>query len=344
MARGEAPNPEAALELQRLKNRQWAQREIDQETAADIEIPLHSVAEIRARKRPEWLVEDIIPESSIVLMAGPPGIGKSFTALGISLSVASGSSWLGRPVKPARVLYIAGEGVSGFPGRVEAHEAFHGVTVPDDGFMLAETGVNLSSEASVERLAEIIKRERFGLVVLDTFRKLSAVKDENDSALVTEVFRNALRLRQAAPDCSVLIVHHANKTGDVNGSFAFQSEPDVVWVLEGNSEGFSMSSRTEDHGKMKDAPGDRIKGLRLRPALDSAVVTSSPRLVVDPLTGLITSQTYKTAKLRETIMLNGECSRNTALRTIENLMATGRLLKVAHGTYLVAAESEAQAA
>src|SRR6476620_12374137 len=54
---------------------------------------------------PPWLASD-----TAALVYGPPGIGKSFLALGIAWAVASGGSFLGwRAPRPHKVLYLEGE-------------------------------------------------------------------------------------------------------------------------------------------------------------------------------------------------------------------------------------------
>ena len=54
---------------------------------------------------PPWLASD-----TTALVYGPPGIGKSFLALGVAWAVASGGSFLGwRSPRPRRVLYVDGE-------------------------------------------------------------------------------------------------------------------------------------------------------------------------------------------------------------------------------------------
>lgn len=311
-----------------------AQALLSADEFAAVDIPLASVSDIRDRPRARWHVDGIVPESALCLVAGPPGVGKSFLALGLSLSIAAGIPFLGRNVRPGRVLYVAGEGMSGFPARVESFERYNAVTVPPEAFMMADTGVNLSNEASVKRLAGIIERECFDVVVLDTFRKLSAVADENDAALVTEVFRNALRLREAHPGCTVIIVHHSNKSGDVNGSLAFQSEPDVIWVASGDDRAFKLSSFTEDHGKIKDGQPERIGGLALHSVGESAVVVQGDAgFNMDPLLGLSGGTEYRTAELVEHITTHCNVSKRTAERTVGNLRDSGRLIAKRQGVY-----------
>ena len=51
------------------------------------------------------LVEGIIPKG-LTVIAGSPKIGKSWMALDLAIAVASGGSFLGRPVKQAGVFYL----------------------------------------------------------------------------------------------------------------------------------------------------------------------------------------------------------------------------------------------
>lgn len=63
-----------------------------------------------AQARREMLLSPIMPRSSLTLLYGPRGVGKTFLALSIALAVAGGGTlfeW--RAKRPARVLYVDGE-------------------------------------------------------------------------------------------------------------------------------------------------------------------------------------------------------------------------------------------
>src|SRR5947209_2819298 len=57
-----------------------------------------------------WLIEGLLPASSLAVLAGGSGVGKSFIALDIACSIASGIDWHGRSVMQGDVVYVAGEG------------------------------------------------------------------------------------------------------------------------------------------------------------------------------------------------------------------------------------------
>ena len=76
---------------------------------------------------PEWTIENVLPAESIAVLFGPPGLGKSFQAIGWAFRIAAGRpAWSGRPIKHGDVIYVAAEGFSGLPPRVQAWKRRHG--------------------------------------------------------------------------------------------------------------------------------------------------------------------------------------------------------------------------
>src|SRR6185437_16851592 len=74
-------------------------------------LPILPAARLRANLPPRGdLLSPWLGCDTAALVYGPPGIGKSFLALGIAWAVASGGSFLGwRSTRPRRVLYVDGE-------------------------------------------------------------------------------------------------------------------------------------------------------------------------------------------------------------------------------------------
>ncbi len=66
--------------------------------------------EVEQLPDPSWLINPILPEQGLVVLLGPPGIGKSFVALDWALSIKAGQEWLGHSLMQGNVLYIAAEG------------------------------------------------------------------------------------------------------------------------------------------------------------------------------------------------------------------------------------------
>jgi len=78
-----------------------------------------SVGDLEIRD-PEFLVADLIKAETLSLIFGDPGCGKSFLAVDIGLSVATGTTFHGRATKQCVVFFIAGEGHTGLARRFHA--------------------------------------------------------------------------------------------------------------------------------------------------------------------------------------------------------------------------------
>jgi RecA-family ATPase len=57
----------------------------------------------------KWLVDGWIPARQVTMVSGDGGVGKSLLALQLATAAATGTSWLGMPVAPAKTLVIACE-------------------------------------------------------------------------------------------------------------------------------------------------------------------------------------------------------------------------------------------
>ena len=57
----------------------------------------------------EWIVPDMLPAKVVTMMSGDGGLGKSTIALQLAVACATGGQWIGRPVKPCKVLVVACE-------------------------------------------------------------------------------------------------------------------------------------------------------------------------------------------------------------------------------------------
>ena len=60
-----------------------------------------------------WVAQNLIEDGTLVVMYGLPGSAKSFLALDLCCSVATGGTWLGCQTKKGVAVYVALEGKSG---------------------------------------------------------------------------------------------------------------------------------------------------------------------------------------------------------------------------------------
>lgn len=228
-----------------------------------------------ARNRPPELINGYVPSSGVMVLAGAPGTGKSFTALSWAAAIAEGSQWFGRAARKAAVLYVLGEGYSCFGDRVEAWETVNGREIPEDltyvdGLMF---GINLKDPYSVQQLIERINEVPTGLVIFDTFSVLARVDSENDNAEVAQVMANAHTIARAT-GATVMLIHHTTKTsGSVRGASAFVGNADTVVVAteekkknengEIETDGFLLSTATHYGGKRRDGEPKTMHGFSI---------------------------------------------------------------------------------
>ncbi len=92
----------------------------------------------------DWLIKGYLVRDTTAQLFGDPGCGKSFIALDMALSIATGTAWLGLKTQCEPVFYIAGEGLQGLQRRKEAWLRYHEVTDRSAPFWLSKGATALS--------------------------------------------------------------------------------------------------------------------------------------------------------------------------------------------------------
>lgn len=191
---------------------------------------------LSALPRPEWLIEGVLPTRSVTMSYGPPKSGKSFAAIDLAASVATGRPWMGQATKQAPVLYVVGEGASGVILRQEAWSLYHGATVELDALHWYPAAVNLFQPDQASALAALAGEIRAGLVVIDTLARCSVGADESgtkDMGIIVSVLD---QIRDASGAC-VHVVHHSgkDKAKGARGSTALMGAVDIALEVSGGA-------------------------------------------------------------------------------------------------------------
>jgi hypothetical protein len=170
-------------------------------------------SEQEQRPPPSWLLPNLLPNEATVMMFGPSGHYKSFLALDLSLILASGiAGWGCEAREPVPVVYIAAEGSRGIERlRRPAWRESRGIEAPLH-FYTVDTMPLVGRPNEVIELIEAIKARgiRPKLLVLDTFARAMAGKNEND-AKDTGDFIEAIEAIKRSLHCTVLVLHHTGK-------------------------------------------------------------------------------------------------------------------------------------
>ncbi len=209
------------LAVQEAKRRVNARETADRPKVADLVLDWDT---LMAQPLPEFLVEDILIQGGVALLAGESGLGKSFVALDLLLSVATGAPFLNRwATKQTKTLYVVGEGAYDTRLRAVAWAKERGLSRVD-GFCVYPLPVNLNNEAEVDRMVEFAHENEFGLVCIDTLSQSTAGGNENDNGEMAKAMQAAHRISSTA-----LLVHHMRKGQDsMRGASVLHNNADTV--------------------------------------------------------------------------------------------------------------------
>jgi hypothetical protein len=159
---------------------------------------------------PEYIIDGLIEHGGLSCIVGPPGLGKSTVVLDMACHIATGKSWQGRRTLKTPVLYLPGEGLSGAVQRLRAWEDAHGIDLSDD-LLLGDSIILVKAENEAwGEIAAYIARKGIGLVIFDTFARMSSGLEENSATDVGIAVRRFDKLK-ALTNAGVCVVHHTGK-------------------------------------------------------------------------------------------------------------------------------------
>jgi len=217
----------------------------------------YTLAEMRALPPLEWLLPDLVVERSLAMLYGPPGSYKSFIALDMAMTVATGVAAYGREAQPPRdVVYLAGEGFRGMELRASAWCLAHGVEETRLRIMPNVPEVLVEDDA-VEFMEQLLAAGLHpALIVADTASKAMMGMNEND-ARDANVFVKALQAMSEATGAAVLVIHHTgHEGGRARGSSALPGGFDTMAEVEGDdvTKTVKMSCVKVKDGERRQAP------------------------------------------------------------------------------------------
>lgn len=177
-------------------------------------------------QRVEWLAESVIPRASLVLLAGEPGSWKTWLALVLARSVATGSLFLGRQCQRADVLCLDRENPAAIVRqRSELLGMLEVANIRIWGGWLEDPPPAIGDF----RLAQIA-RERKPLMIFDPLIRFHSA-DENSATEMAPIMADLRALANAG--ATVLLTHHRAKSeaSRYRGSSDILAGVDVAYSL-----------------------------------------------------------------------------------------------------------------
>lgn len=176
------------------------------------------------RDRPpdvQWLVHNLLQDNAENLIAGEPGVGKSWISGDLAVAVATGSQFLERHTQQGPVLIVNFDDPSESLPRMFAERAARGREYsfkeldiyywqPEEGRPYPPEGI--VTENVFAFLLEQVKRIRPRAIIVDAYSSAFPSLDGNKGQDVITAFEALRQLRTAAPKpCALVLVDHTPK-------------------------------------------------------------------------------------------------------------------------------------
>jgi hypothetical protein len=215
---------------------------------------------LRGRIEREWLIEDLIPRRSVVILSGWSSVGKTHIANDLMYSVCFGEPFAGFEInRRCGAVLFAAEGQDDVIPRwdvleyakiwpwLENHEqpkeTFYPLhwtdevprlTGPD---ALKQYSAAIEAVINLQRAAMVSSYRGLGLVIIDTMSAAAdLLDDQHNAAGINQTIFNMLHQISKTFDLCVVVIDHLGKdlTKGTRGSTAKEASADVVLRITGN--------------------------------------------------------------------------------------------------------------
>jgi len=266
---------------------------------------------------PEFLVDGMIERGSLTMIFGKPASGKSFLAVDLAASIATGRAFQGLKTQKGDVVYIAGEGYRGLKRRFNAWSKYHDVSPEEIRVMISRSAVDYSDrEAAQELENELLKAKAEGLspilLIIDTLARNHS-GDENSNSEMGK-FISVIDQFNVKFDCATLIVHHSGhgESERARGASALRGALDTEFSCKKDRSTVVISCT-----KMKDAEAPENLAMNLtsvelnvakdgKPISSAVLVRNDEAQIRSKITQKITN---KLKTFHEAVRVNGNVTK-----------------------------------
>jgi len=202
----------------------------------------------------EWTIKNLLISGGLGVVYGPPKSAKSFFAADAAYHVAHGLDFFGYKTKAGLVVYLCGEGATGFKRRMHAWKLANGLPATRNFCMLPQAiDLNADNESIASLIADLKSLcaalgQPIVMIVIDTLARYFGQGDENSapdmSRFIASIDRIQMALEQATGHRpTALIVHHTGKnlSAGMRGSNALLGAADVTIEVTSNDDGIRQA-------------------------------------------------------------------------------------------------------
>lgn len=184
-------------------------------------------------KARDWLIAGIVPLGSVTLLAASGGTGKTTLLYNWALNVALGTPWSGRRCLKGKSLLISAD-----EPLTDTAEKLSVIGYQDAGLQPGDISFwETWRFSNMQQLEDYIRKERPSLVMIDSLTACLAGMNVDLAKSSAGDAIYGLRDMANAYRCSIVILHHLNKSGGLRDSTSFVDNVSEVVKLtrsEGN--------------------------------------------------------------------------------------------------------------
>lgn len=255
-------------------------------TRANTGLRLYTLEELEHLPPPDWLVSDMIVESSLSMMWAGSDSYKTFVATDMAMSIATGFSWHGHGVKPGLVVYVAAEDAMGVKTRMIGWRETRGQGLARPNVRIFKDGLALVEDS--EKLAMLIMelQDEPAFIVIDTVARTFGSGNENQTQDMNSYIRASDTLRGITKS-AIMLIHHTGRNEDKErGNVALRAACDTIIAVKRDCNNVTLLN-TPPNGKQKNAePFGDIRLRMQKVSYQSGEIEHSTLLVMpndDPL-------------------------------------------------------------
>jgi hypothetical protein len=180
------------------------------------------------------IIDNTFWSEGIHTIVGPANVGKSAVGLAAALSIGQQVPFLGRQHlggHPHRVAVLIGEAPGNVRNQTLAWTIYNNDTLGDSDLLFVRAPIDFSDPKVSGALGDWLGEEEVGTVLIDPLINFIGRGDENDSSHMAAVMRGIRDMSdQLWMSGAIIVIHHANQSGDLRGSRVIRDLSDVVYI------------------------------------------------------------------------------------------------------------------
>ncbi len=167
---------------------------------------------VSSMTEPDWLIDSVIERGSVSSIFGKPKSGKSFIAIAMACSIATGKNFYGKESITTTVAYIAGEGNVSISRRFVAYQQGFNRDLSKASLLISNRGARILDDDDYKHLLDVLRdmestHGSIGAIVLDTLARTFGGGDENSTSDMNKYIQRIDAIKEEF-NASIIIVHH----------------------------------------------------------------------------------------------------------------------------------------